>query len=124
MLVTDARLQIDRFGLEEAGLGFGLLHAGLSTDSVSKDLDDRLRVLEIGLWIDLFKSEEAEGLLLFKPRLFCIYVLSNICFMLAYEERFTIVVEASGNELLGNVRRGSQNYSVVTKKQSSDTLFG
>lgn len=64
------------------------------------DLDDRLEVLEIGLWIYLFKIEEAEGnLLLFKPRL-CIGVLSDICFTLADEEKVTIVVDLM--ETLGN----------------------
>lgn len=47
------------------------------------------------------RLRKLEGnLLLFKPRL-CIGVLSDICFTLADEERFTIVVdlmEALGNE--------------------------
>lgn len=83
----------DGIGIAEAGLGLRIINADLSMDPFGVSLDDRLKVLELGLQIDPFKIEEAEGnLLLFKPRL-CIGSLIDSCFKLAGEERLTIVVD-------------------------------
>lgn len=100
LLVVDACLPIARFGIEEAGLRLRLLIAGLTIEPFWIDLDDRLEVSEIGLWLYLFKIEDAGGnFQLLKPRL-CVDVLSDVCFTLAVEERFTIVVDLM--EALGN----------------------
>lgn len=72
LLVSNTCLLMDEFRREEAawGLGIRILNTGLFMDPFRVDLDDRLKVLEIGLWIGFVKIEEARGnLLLFKPRL-------------------------------------------------------
>lgn len=96
----DVCLLIARFGIEEAGLRLRLLIAGLTTEPCWIDLDDRLKVSEIGLWLYLFKIEDAgRNLQLLKLRLY-VNVLSDVCFTLAVKERFTIVVDLM--EALGN----------------------
>lgn len=89
------RFEILKIGLE-LGLGFGLglqiINVDLSIDLFGVNLNNKLQVLELSLWIDPLKIEEVKkNLLLFKLKL-CISIFIDICFKFISEKKLLFLL--------------------------------